>query len=205
MKLEKVALAETRSDHSAAVIIVNSKRQVIHANPEGWLLLDDGRVVKQTLGGMFDFCQYEVSRYLEAQITRFCKVSNPRPVAFPVDDSMAGSYVCRIVRYMPEELSFSLMDTLNAEFQPYYFVTLVNSMQDSQVKRQLRVDFDITNAEAEVVLAIARGKSPGSIAIELEKSVHTVRNQLKRAMSKLNINRQAELAAYIERLKGTTP
>ena len=75
-------------------------------------------------------------------------------------------------------------------------------MQDCQIKRQLKINFDITNAEAEVVLAIARGKSLDSIAIELEKSIHTVRNQLKRAMSKLGISRQAELAVYMDRLKG---
>ena len=202
MKLEKVALAETRSDHTAAVIIVNSKRQVIHANPEGWRLLDEGLVVKQSLGGMFDFSQHDVSRYLDAQLSRLCKLSNPCPVAFPVDNGMDGSYVCRVVRHLPEDLSFSLIETLNSDLQPYFFITLVSSMQDCQIKRLLKINFDITNAEAEVVLAIARGKSLDSIAIELEKSIHTVRNQLKRAMSKLGISRQAELAVYMDRLKG---
>ena len=205
MHLEKVSLAETRSPHDAAVIVISSARMVVYTNAEGRKLLVEGQIVKQSLGGKFDFSHFESSRYLSSQLLRLSRATNSSPVVFPVVDGSNDHYVCRVVRHLPDILGFSPIDTLYADGKPYFLITLAKSLKDIQIKQQLKDDFYVTDAEAKVVLAVAKGQSPDSIAKGVGRSIHTVRNQLKRAMAKMDINRQAELAIYIESLKSTTP
>ena len=203
MKLEKTSLASTRSPYNAAVIVVSGARQIVYANNEGWKMLEEGRVIKQSLGGQFDFSREEISRCFVSCVTRLSKGSNSLPVAFPTVESLSDSYTCRIVRHTPDILGFSFIETVCGNESSYFLITLAKSAKDIQIKQHLKKYFDVTNAEADVILAIARGQSPESIAMDGGKSIHTVRNQLKRAMSKLSIPRQAGLATYIERLRNT--
>ena len=62
--------------------------------------------------------------------------------------------------------------------------------------------YGLTPAEATVALGIAQGHSPRQISEKRQVSVHTVRNQLKSAMSKCSVRRQTELAAVVVRLWG---
>ena len=61
--------------------------------------------------------------------------------------------------------------------------------------------FALTIAECEVVLAIADGYATAHIAVARNVSVHTVRNQIKSAMSKLAIQRQIDLVRRIEAVR----
>ncbi len=56
---------------------------------------------------------------------------------------------------------------------------------------------DLTEAEARVAAAVARGESLESVAAAVGTSVHTVRAQLKAAMRKTGTRRQAALARQI--------
>ncbi|MEI4472841.1 helix-turn-helix transcriptional regulator [Frigidibacter sp. MR17.24] len=58
----------------------------------------------------------------------------------------------------------------------------------------------LTRAEAEVSLALAGGATPAEIARQRGASLHTVRNQLKIAMSKAGVGRAVDLVALVIRL-----
>jgi DNA-binding CsgD family transcriptional regulator len=61
----------------------------------------------------------------------------------------------------------------------------------------IRDAFGLTMAEVRVAIAVADGRSLGSIARAREGSIATVRNQLKIVLSKTGCTRQAELAALL--------
>ena len=53
--------------------------------------------------------------------------------------------------------------------------------------------YGLTSAEALLAVEMARGSSPGEIAERQEKSIHTVRAQLKSVFQKLDVNSQSQL------------
>lgn len=61
--------------------------------------------------------------------------------------------------------------------------------------------FDLTPAEARLARAIAEGMSPQEIANQSRTSLQTVRTQLKSVFKKTSVNRQAELAALLAKLR----
>jgi DNA-binding CsgD family transcriptional regulator len=58
----------------------------------------------------------------------------------------------------------------------------------------------LTSAEAKVASLVAAGASPEEIAVELEVSRETVRNQIKAVFGKTETHRQSELAALVARI-----
>lgn len=64
----------------------------------------------------------------------------------------------------------------------------------------MRQAYGFTQAEAEVALQIVAGRSPEDIACGRRVSVGTIRMQLKAAMSKLGVRRQAELVSRLAQL-----
>ena len=60
--------------------------------------------------------------------------------------------------------------------------------------------FGFTAAESDVVLALAKGATLSGYAEQVERSVHTVRVHLKRAMSKADCHSQAEIVALMWRM-----
>jgi DNA-binding CsgD family transcriptional regulator len=52
---------------------------------------------------------------------------------------------------------------------------------------------ELSNREREVIQYVLRGHSSGSIALNLDVSVTTIKTHRKRAYSKLNISSQSEL------------
>jgi DNA-binding CsgD family transcriptional regulator len=69
------------------------------------------------------------------------------------------------------------------------------------VERILRSGFGLTQAEACVALAITRGESLDEIARARGVTVATTRTQLKSVFFKTQTHRQAELAAFVGRIK----
>ena len=73
-------------------------------------------------------------------------------------------------------------------------------MRDQQAtdsKMMLVELFSMTPCEAEVATSIAEGRSTREIAEFRKVSIHTIRNQLKSAMSKLNVSRRTELVRKV--------
>lgn len=57
--------------------------------------------------------------------------------------------------------------------------------------------FELTDAEAKVAAGVSLGVDPKDLAERHQVSVHTVRTQLKSAMQKMDVRRQAELATRV--------
>ena len=61
----------------------------------------------------------------------------------------------------------------------------------------LRAAFGLTAAEERVVRRLAQGYSLNRMAVEFGISSHTVRSQLKRALSKADVHSQVELVVRV--------
>jgi len=69
-----------------------------------------------------------------------------------------------------------------------------------RLARVARKAYGLTEAEADVAVRISLGETPTEIAEARQSALGTVRMQLKAAMSKLGVRRQAELVGKLARL-----
>lgn len=201
MHLEKVSIAETRSSHNAAVIVVSSMRRVVYANDDGNALLEKGSIVRTSLGGRFDFTDLEHSRRFESELLKLATTSTPSPLTFLAEDGKGDSYACRIAQYAPELVQRSIIEQCYLSENTYFLIALSKAVGKKEIKRLLKNHYGVTDAEAEVAIGIASGHSTADISKETRKSIHTIRNQLKRAMAKMDVTRQIDLAASIDALR----
>jgi DNA-binding CsgD family transcriptional regulator len=72
---------------------------------------------------------------------------------------------------------------------------------DAELAGLLQAAFGLTPSEAAVAARLAAGESREGIADERRVSLETVRMQIKRAFSKMNVRREGELYALISRLR----
>lgn len=86
-------------------------------------------------------------------------------------------------------------------FAPRVLVVVRNERAQEDIKLAvLQMTYELTKAETEIALHISHGKSPEAIASLRGVSVGTVRAQVKSIFAKLDVNRQAELVAKLNRL-----
>ena len=80
----------------------------------------------------------------------------------------------------------------------------VHYRQDSHLlpETRVRAAFGFTNSESEVVVGLAEGKTVSELAEQSNRSVHTVRLHLKRALSKAECHSQTELLNVLFRTIG---
>jgi DNA-binding CsgD family transcriptional regulator len=72
-----------------------------------------------------------------------------------------------------------------------------------KISRSIQGAWDLTPAEAQSASALALGRTPCEIAMVRAVSIHTVRTQLKRAMSKAGVHSQAALVASVYSVVGS--
>jgi DNA-binding CsgD family transcriptional regulator len=96
-----------------------------------------------------------------------------------------------------EELSshMSVIGALTRKFWQLRSDKLAPNPRDNSIN-DIYDDFgasELSNREREVIQYVLRGHSSGSIALNLDVSVTTIKTHRKRAYSKLNISSQSEL------------
>ncbi len=95
-------------------------------------------------------------------------------------------------------LEVSLLPALgwNFNFLPKIIIK-VRDKYNKDILSLLQSAYDLTPAEAQVAIMFANGDTRELIAQERNSSLQTVRTQLKRIFDKLDIHREAELAAKL--------
>jgi DNA-binding CsgD family transcriptional regulator len=89
---------------------------------------------------------------------------------------------------------------------PFLGARAILTLTDLEARRRpplevLSEAFSLTAAEAKVASMVATGVSPEEIAVELQVSRETVRNQIKAIFGKTDTHRQSGLAALISRIQ----
>ncbi|MBN8648199.1 MAG: hypothetical protein J0L55_09605, partial [Caulobacterales bacterium] len=95
-------------------------------------------------------------------------------------------------------LEINLLPALGWNFN--FFPKIIIKIRDKYNKNILSLlqsAFDLTHAEAQVAIMFANGNTREFIANERNSSLQTVRTQLKRIFDKMDIHREAELAAKL--------
>ncbi len=197
-KLEQAAQAEGMNTSSTAIFIVNNFGKILFLNSVAQQLVSIGEVAKTGIGSKLEFSNGQASSAFKRIIHSLNLMNRDVSSSFEVFNHRENSqYVCRTARFDPRDHDTSPYGILICTDHPCVLLTISKIKKQQVSKSQLSARFGITETEAEVVMQLVGGLSPREISDQREVSIYTIRNQIKSAMSKMNVHRQIDLANVI--------
>jgi DNA-binding CsgD family transcriptional regulator len=197
LTLQNHVLRSGADEKTTAVLLLDQHRRILHANPIAEIFLAQGRVLRATALGALARLPGSLSEKSFALALRKLFLFGRGCDPFRVNPQTS-------VRMIPVDTSVIAL----APFGPLWSdsgtvaMVLVDVQSDKAGSTHLIMKtLGLTESEAAVAQCITDGQTPAEIAHARQTSIHTIRNQLKSALSKTGTRRQAALALLIERLR----
>ncbi len=198
-EVEKAGFAVAQNAQTA-VFLLGRDGRLLHVNQYGEAMLAAGDRVGLDLLGRLDLADRRASARLSEAMLRLTCGGLAAPLAFPADRS--AEMICRIAQMDASVTEFAMQGIiLGMQQERGVLVTISRSPTQDALPVALCAAHRLTSAEAQVAILLADGRIPSEIAAERQVSVHTVRNQIKAALSKCGVRRQADLVREVERLR----
>ena len=200
--LERLALANLPKPEDSAVLCVNRLRRITYANPNAERMLGDGIILKRDQANRLLLADQASAFHFTKALSVLDRQGKAAPSGFLLGRAgeQDAPFVCRTRRLDPSTPKPDQLQIHESMSEPTLLLTLLPRTQQRDLSPRVIKTFSLTPQEANIALKIAQGKSPRQIAREREVSIHTVRNQLKSAMAKMEVHRQAQLVKEITRL-----
>lgn len=198
LRLDAFALRLGIEPAGAAVLVLGEGRTLIHASNLAQELLAKGQVLRLSVRGRIEFPEPAAQAQLE-RATR--GPADSGAVTFAAG-GLAPAPVVRAIR-----LSGNAAEGLNfgaiALSQRPSLVLIIQFPSDNRdsLSAHLRQTAGLTRSEADIAVALCDGQTLAEIAEARRVSIHTIRNQVKSALSKTGSRRQADLVRLVERLR----
>lgn len=196
--LSEAATAD--AEPGAALLVVTASGRIAFANRRAEALLENGTVVGRDLRGRIILplaTQSAVRQFLAEMGGEVV----PLPRSLPLIDAQGRRWQAKV----------AVLDALDQGWSPFgvlyeltgrcMLLTLAPLSAEATQGHRLALQFGLSCSEADVVLSLAGGLSLAEIADARRVSIHTVRNQVKAALSKTGSRRQADLVRLVERLR----
>ncbi|WP_299472037.1 helix-turn-helix transcriptional regulator [uncultured Roseibium sp.] len=203
LKFEKWATERHMLGAGTSVLVVDSAMTVQYACPGGQQLLAEGSLIGCDMFRRVKFgadqMQAQFASLLRGSANGNSDVfSNARLI-----DSNGCEWICRTLAMSLGDLDRSPFGAfLNGSGNAVLLALKAVDNTSSSAER-LQRDLSLSNAEAKTVLMLSNGLSPAEVAAARSVSIHTVRNQIKSALSKSGCRRQGELLQKVEQLRLT--
>ncbi|MET1414672.1 helix-turn-helix transcriptional regulator [Roseibium sp. HPY-6] len=203
LTFEKWAAERHLLGTGTAILIVDPAMMVHYACSEGEKMLGEGSLIGCDMYRRLKFSSEEMQAQLVSLLRRS---SNGHSDVFGnarLIDAKGTEWTCRTIGMKLGDLDQSPFGAfLNGRGQAVLlaFKAVENTMSSTE---QLQQEFALSNAEAKTVLLLAKGMSAAEVADQRNVSIHTVRNQIKSALSKSGCRRQGELLQKVEQLRLT--
>ncbi len=185
----------------SALLLLTHTRRVAYANPTAEAMIEEGSVLRQTENGRLRLTAPAADARLDTALAQARMGETFAGASFHVRISEHKSCEVRTLHLgdrAPDLLPFrdrSMWD------MPLTAVVVAAGPKGLDVADLLRQHHGMTLAEADVVIALHAGKVSTEIAADRKVSTHTVRNQIKSALSKTDMRRQSDLTRLVERLR----
>ena len=175
----------------AAAFLLSESGRVIGASAAGEALAREGAALCMP-GGMLRFCAHADQGAYEAALARIARRARAPAALAPIP--LTGAALVLELQPLPRQrMSFVGAPAVLALLRP---------AKAPERAHMLRNVFQLTRAEAEIALAMADGEPLEAIAARRDVAIATVRTQVQAIYAKMDVHRQAELAAAVRRLGG---
>ncbi len=202
--LEKVAVSELRGSHNAAVVVINTCKHILHTNYAGQQLLEAGDIIKRDLRNRISLSDFRSSVLFENFIHLSIQPEHNFSTSFKIVDKQGNQIaVCHLALFETCDRNGFPMGHLLGSDEAYIIITISQDLPKRDISTVLMTRYKVTAHEAYVVHRVADGLTLMDISDERQVSIHTIRNQLKSAMSKMQVHRQVDLVRVVEGVKKT--
>ncbi len=188
-----LAAAGVTSTASAAILLVDEAGRPRFANPAAEVALAAGTRLRLSTSGALRLSETNA----DGQLTRLLAALRQRRTGW-WRGACGGAELA--LSAMPEGVAGVGLSGLIVGAGAPCIQVVMTEREMPRGAAVLAARLGLTPAETEVALALAEGRTPSEIAETRGASPHTVRNQIKAAMSKCGVTRQTQLAALLSRM-----
>lgn len=195
LTLDNILLRNGLDTASTAVLILNADRRVLHANAAAESMLQEGGILRVNhLGKLVWVHHTKADSTLSKSLSRLFTTGRGSD-----SFSLAPGVSARLIPIDSSVVSIAAFGPLWREAGTVAMMMIQRVQSDRTADRLAAIG--LTPTEAHIVLALAEGRTIVEIAESRRASVHTVRNQVKSALSKTGSRRQVELVVLVEQLR----
>jgi DNA-binding CsgD family transcriptional regulator len=193
LRIDNALLRLGLEPEGAAILLLGRQGAILYANARAEALLAEGQVIRHdTLGRL---CL--VDEGAERCLTLALDPRAERPgAAFRLGPANAAQDV-RFLRIRPEALRHLALPILMRSPVPEHLLVLRPVAARPDEAGPLIAQLGLTQAEADVALALTAGATIAEIAEARRASIGTVRHQVKAAMAKTVSRRQSDLVRAV--------
>jgi DNA-binding CsgD family transcriptional regulator len=191
---------ETLNEVATAVMLVDVSENLLFANTAAELLLTQGVTMSQKNGKLRLHNPSAANAVTQAiQLSHgFQDALGRRGIGIPLSRSGQSTAIAYV-------LPLGRTKTLSVHRNAVAAVFVSSEMQQRPPAQDLLITlFDLTLAEAKVMLLIGEGLTPAQAALKLNVSENTVKTHLSRIFSKTSTNRQSDLVKIVAELAPPT-
>lgn len=200
--LELDLLRNGHAANRAAVLLLAENGFSLYANCAGESLLSDGTVLCLDHAGRVGFLDADANAILGLRFKELRNGQLLTAAGFLLKDGEgAPCWTVRMAPFDPSLHDVSPFPLLLGYSRPSLLVTLSPLREKKEHARSFMKQCGCTDAEVAVAFAIADGLALDEIADGRAVSIHTVRNQTKSVMAKMQVHRQADLIRMIDALR----
>ena len=176
----------------SAVLVLDVDARLLDADENALGMLARQEVLNGQ-GGRIDFRRPSAVLALRRNLSALKRNEPVNDVFACGHDEAGASFLCRVIRFVPDEHAAPQFRLGLGVARPSLLMTITQQAASDSTARDLALRYHLTNAEIAIAKGIADGLRPAQIAEERGVSIHTVRDQLKTAMTKTGMRRQSEL------------
>ena len=190
-------LPDAARRRGAAVLLLRSDGYPTYVNDAAQALIETGRGIQQDHTGRV----WISGNAMANQFVRRRKWD--RQSAY-FEDSLSGGRRLWIAELDPATVDSVDLGLTFGMDSPGVLIVITNEQAARSAQDILKRRYRLTQAEADVVLALGEGLSSSEIAQLRGVSANTVRHQIKQSAAKCGVRRQTELAVIAARAKSST-
>ncbi|MCA0272582.1 MAG: helix-turn-helix transcriptional regulator [Proteobacteria bacterium] len=192
--------AKAEVDSGAALLVLSASGRIIFANRQAEALIESGTIVGRDLRGRI-LLPAILHRAVTQSLAELSGEKMPAPRSALLTDAHSRDWQVKIAALDPRGQDHSPFGVLCGFAGRCLLLTLASRTFDPEFGKRLVQELALTEAEAAVALAMCEGLSLTEIADARRVSIHTIRNQVKSALSKTGSRRQVDLVRLVERLR----
>lgn len=188
---------------TAATLLLTDNGALLDANDAALDLMQRGTMLRITPTGRVAFPDSRAAAALRHGL-KAIRHGAPFNAAFTCGrDGTGAVHDCRLVHFMPNEDSAPQVRLGMPLFSPCLLLTVKRRVEDRVADQALADHYRLTNAELAIAGGIADGLSLAELAEQRRVSIHTVRDQVKSALTKTGSRRQSELVRLVTTARST--
>lgn len=192
----EAAAAGAAPAKAAALILVGQSRRIVYASGPAQAMLSAGRAVRYDRTNRLRFAEPGAEAAFRDACAGLEQGTATEPARMALRDG-PRQVTCRMVPFGRARDADGALGVLSAVSGPCLLLCFDEAPRDGSRAALLARVYGLTAAETQVAESLADGHSVAQIAELRKASVHTVRNQLKAAMTKCHVTRQGDLIRLV--------